>query len=673
MRTVLNLANIQGNVAPGFRKGHQAFIFGRFSSGASALRWLHDIVGEVSSAEQVATFNRVFRMVRDALGDGPAADPAELVGSSWLNVMFGYEGLRKMIGEGDLESMPRAFREGMRARAHWLGDDPAEMRDWAVDDDLADPDVVVHIAADDRDLLESRVAHHQAILQLASRVRPRVEWGMALVDAERRPTGKEHFGYRDGISQPDSQRDSQPASQPDSLPHHVPKQDLLDGWPVGDGVAAPGEFILGYPSERPDEDPALPEWATDGSFAVFRKLYQDVAAFRAIGEGRWGSSSALDAAVLGAKLVGRWPSGARLGDETSDPGVDPDSEDDRLRLAPSDLADDDGQRCPLFAHVRKAYPREVEAADPQRHRIIRRGIPYGPPYVPGTAEASAERGLLFLAFQADIGRQFEHIQREWLNSHEYPGRPGEPGADPVVGQPAERRPIDLVRADGTVARFELAKFVTTLGGGYFFVPSIRLLKELAHRQVTGPSGVSKSEEKQEGQVVADHGPGWYGRARAVPTEDEVARFSRVGGSFGGIPVSCLLGQLIIDEIPYSGGHVPPEFNQVTESVRMPPWDDPYSETHPFREQVNDAPLQIAGPFRNRNQANNPVDISNLGSAPPPELEDIQEAMWWEFAGRTRLIAKALRVTVWYQAIRDGVTYWRREHLLIGYEGAGGDS
>jgi len=93
-----------------------------------------------------------------------------------------------------------------------------------------------------------------------------------------RQKGHEHFGFRDGISQPGI-RGLTRVSRPTAAPNQgLPGQDLV--WP--------GEFILGYPGQDPLDavkpGPVAPlpaPWARNGSYMVFRRLEQRVPEFRA--------------------------------------------------------------------------------------------------------------------------------------------------------------------------------------------------------------------------------------------------------------------------------------------------------------------------------------------------------------------------------------------------------
>ena len=72
--------------------------------------------------------------------------------------------------------------------------------------------------------------------------------------------------------------------------------------------------------------------------------------------------------------------------------------------------------------------------------MIRRGIPFGMVMPEGDAGAEAEeRGLHFVCFIADLARQFEFVQHNWLNSADFPnGQVVTPGqsSQPTTTAPA---------------------------------------------------------------------------------------------------------------------------------------------------------------------------------------------------------------------------------------------
>ena len=94
----------------------------------------------------------------------------------------------------------------------------------------------------------------------------------------------------------------------------------------------------------------------NGTYVVFRKLHTRVAAYRQYLRAK--AESREEQALLGAKMVGRWQSGAplALSPEQDDPelGADPRRNNDFL------YADDlRGFKCPAGAHARRANPRDA--------------------------------------------------------------------------------------------------------------------------------------------------------------------------------------------------------------------------------------------------------------------------------------------------------------------------
>ncbi len=311
--------------------------------------------------------------------------------------------------------------------------------------------------------------------------------------------GREHFGFADGLSQP-----------------------MLKGWPTRTGSVnppapptparfadvEPGEIVLGYKDnfDKPAEGPtvarggkghlAKPPWARgrgdlgrNGSFLVVRQLAQDVSAFwhtvAAASEHSTIRGSGLTPGQVGAKMIGRWPSGASI---VLYPDADPgEAGSNDFGYYDNDQA---GRRsCPVGAHVRRANPRDASDNTPAEgldttlnHRILRRGRPYGLPFVdpptqPGE-EATAERGLVFVCLNADIERQFEFVQHTWVNNPFFGGLCGE--VDPIVGlQPAGggafTMPAEPVRRKVS----GIPNFVVTRGGAYFFLPGVNTLSYLS--------------------------------------------------------------------------------------------------------------------------------------------------------------------------------------------------
>jgi deferrochelatase/peroxidase EfeB len=234
----------------------------------------------------------------------------------------------------------------------------------------------------------------------------------------------EHFGFRDGISQPVI-RGTRKESRP------VPERDVVPA----------GEFLLGY-----------------------RNVI-----------GRWRD---------GSPLVGHSDTPASLASD---------------KRPPNDFAygvkDPRGLACPLGAHIRRANPRDSqepgdrdEQSITNRHRLLRRGRTYS--YEADGPDSGIRAGLLFIALCADLERQFEFVQRSWLNATSFHGLVNE--RDPLLGGPAgadrAKKPGDaqggtftIPTAVGPVRVPSLQSHVTLRGGGYFFLPSRSALAFLINR------------------------------------------------------------------------------------------------------------------------------------------------------------------------------------------------
>ena len=318
---------------------------------------------------------------------------------------------------------------------------------------------------------------------------------------------REHFGFADGFSQPAIKGNGGPSTRKGM------------GTPARLGFwrkVAPGEFVLGVRgADKLFPDAPVSPIGLGGSFMVLRKLHQNVPAYRAylramamreiplFDEGppddrdpQREEKLAERQRVVAAKMMGRWHDGRSL--VRSSKPVASKKELERktinefryLRAWPLWRKNDkNGHACPLGAHVRRANPRDVMNFDgklTKRHRIVRRGMPYGPtafyPNVPDHAPGGrfdpdvedAERGLMFVCYQASIARQFEVIQSQWLKS----GDAFWLGADTDSLSMTTGMTIEG-KDSPTFLPQPSQQFVTTRGGGYFFAPGMSALRSLA--------------------------------------------------------------------------------------------------------------------------------------------------------------------------------------------------
>lgn len=483
-RIPLDLDQIQGNII-GFNKDYQTFLFLRFPTGERAredvLRWLRDLVPQVSTAAEVLAFNDLFAKIRKRKGREGT------VTATWLNIAFTHKGL-EALGTLPLDGFPGEFKAGMRDRAEEiLGDvDDSAPKMWKFPEDGGPIDALLLLAADRPADLATEAERQETALKAAGIELLHRQDGMTLQGEQR---GHEHFGFKDGVSQPDI-RD-------DRITPPVPG-------PGTEQRVAPGEFVLGYPAENDAPTTSPPDWTRNGSYLVFRRLHQDVAGFQEFVK-QEARNLKLSEELLAAKLVGRYRSGAPLarsphptagtcphtGDGSAaarvfggsaDPGFDPAHGND------FGYRDDlDGLLVPLAAHIRKINPRdqsEPGEREVRKHRILRRGIPF--------TEPDGERGLLFVCYQGSIANQFEFVQQMWANVATFPlARRGDPpGQDPIVGHPNGPREFDIPGCPGHRIT-SLSRWVTMTGGDYFFSPSLAALHLLANQP--GKEGIAMTE------------------------------------------------------------------------------------------------------------------------------------------------------------------------------------
>lgn len=315
----------------------------------------------------------------------------------------------------------------------------------------------------------------------------------------------EHFGFRDGLSQPFAN-----LGLGDARPGQGTPSRNRTWSPV-----APGELYLDQPDEdgRAARQPANQTLRRNGTYVVFRKLEQDVAGFRSY-FARMTRNDPGEAARLAAEFVGRWPSGAPLVRSPDfDRGVSEGAED---ALNDFLFAADDpkGEKCPLGAHVRRANPRDIGGrGEARRHRLLRRSISYGGPLLdPDSLGDGQPRGLLFIAMNARIDQQFEVVQAEWLNSGEFLGQAGL-GRCPLTGNNSGGRLDSFWRASDASPVTGIPSFVTMRGGEYFFAPGLEALRAILAGEELSP----ESATPQEAQGLASaKTSGLFGPDRLAP-------------------------------------------------------------------------------------------------------------------------------------------------------------
>jgi len=382
----------------------------------------------------------------------PAADA-----DTWVSIALTHHGLRALgLPQQSLDSFAWELRQGMAARAHALGDvGESSPERWERPLGTQEVHVVLTAVSPDGARLEAALARARDVLGRMQGIQ--IIWRQ---DCHALSTGKEPFGYRDGISHPAVEGSGIPGSNRHEQPFKA------------------GEFVLGYPDET-GSLPPMP-WpdvlGRNGTYVAFRKLHQRVAAFRRyLAEC---ATSPEEQERIAAKMMGRWRSGAPLAvcpvHDDPELGADPERNNDFL------YGDDPiGYATPPGSHARRANPRDASVAGVVRlHRMIRRGTAYGPELPDGVLEDDGvDRGLVFAFVGAHLGRQFEFVQSEWIGSGSSFGL-GDV-KDPIVGSndgsgtfSIPTRPIPR-RLKG------LSRFVVTRGGEYAFMPGLRALQWIA--------------------------------------------------------------------------------------------------------------------------------------------------------------------------------------------------
>ncbi|KAK9412868.1 putative Peroxidase TAP [Seiridium unicorne] len=478
----LDLDNIQGDILEGLAKKRQTFFFFRINKNqvASFRTQLAHLIPFITSAADARRFRGEIKDAKKKAAESGRS--IGLIDNSAVNLSFSQKGLNVLGITDDINDEP--FKKGQQADAvSRLGD---RLEDW---DEKFKEDIhgVFLVTGNSRHLLDAawnnvkhifhvgqKDAGIEVVKELVGHTRPGAE------------DGHEHFGFNDGLTQP-SVKDITLVDQDGTDP------------PVRQGIALVGrEGDNGVVTPPATEAPgpfARPAWAIDGSFLAFRYLKQLVPEFddfleRNALEIPIGAPPHAGADLLGARLVGRWKSGAPI-------DLTPIQDDPSLAIPGKNQAfrfeKNKQEKCPFAAHIRKTNPRaDLDQADgtvgTEARRILRRGIAFGPEVTPAetknkksSSDEKLERGLLFACYQSNIANGFEFIQQSWVNNKAFPFPQGvpEPGFDPLIGVPLDGSQRRMVGTNPKALGNELdlsAEWVISRGGEYFFSPSISSLK-----------------------------------------------------------------------------------------------------------------------------------------------------------------------------------------------------
>jgi deferrochelatase/peroxidase EfeB len=253
--------------------------------------------------------------------------------------------------------------------------------------------------------------------------------------------------------------------------------------------APTGEFLLGYPSQFTDfsyTKPAPDALGVNGSFVAFRILSQDCHAFEEFLK-RSAAATGMDAELIAAKLCGRWRNGVPLALAPDDPNAPvPLEKYNSFDYVPTDTVPDavddrHGYRCPIGSHMRRMNPRNsaVAGGGGLKRRIIRRGLPYGPPYDPSNPNDGIDRGLLGVFIGASLKDQFEFLMSDWANKGTFAPGLGD-ARDPIIGDNSGEGATFMIPRQGQKSvPLSLSRFVTTRGGAYCFLPSATAVRYIS--------------------------------------------------------------------------------------------------------------------------------------------------------------------------------------------------
>lgn len=523
MDTTLDLHDIQGNIIKGYgRYGYPKarYVFYTINNEKKARQFLQKLIKKITTSAPWSS-------------QADKNNSANLKPTATTNIAFTYKGLKAIgVPRKSLQTFPPAFSMGMKDRKDILGDDGiSSPENW---DTIWQAKSSVHVWLSINGQSEASIEEcYQDICKLVNESENGIEqlYGHRGEDGadnlpfqqasaiyhNDKPTPKEHFGYSDGISDPYFKGSgSNPANiiGGGKLTGQDPK--TAAGWQP----LETGEFILGHRDEAYEypKAPQPPLLSRNGTFMVYRKLHENVGSFnhylKEMGKDYPGGEEA-----LAAKFSGRWRNGApittfpneqeakryitELQEAASEvkkspcPKAKEHYQSLKQKLVAFNYDDDlSGRRCPMGAHIRRVNPRgalefgvkdayATPGALVNRRRIIRRGLPYGE--VKDSSRDDGNHGIIFMVINADIERQFEFVQQQWviygndfklsndkdplLGNHSIDEHGNSNGNMVIEG--------DIESQQAPFFCSKIPRLVETRGGDYFFIPSMTALRMFA--------------------------------------------------------------------------------------------------------------------------------------------------------------------------------------------------
>jgi deferrochelatase/peroxidase EfeB len=481
--STLNLEDIQGIVIRGYRMPMVRHFLLQVKTPAAARALLGRLVsGDEKHAPQITTAQEW----HVGFGPGPEDDPAGLprhkpdyclnIGITWAG-MLALE-VRDHVPNLSFKSFA-AFVAGAAQRAHLVGDTGiGGPENWIGGFGTGNDHVVVTLHALNFEAMRNYGLRLSRLFAEANAFEEL--WhgdGMALLemqDGKPVPVPKVHFGYVDGITLPPNIRGAPERSLPD---HQEPIEPWL--------------FVLLDEAEN-YYVPEPPQLGRNGSFGVFKMMWQDVVGFENFLQS---NKDKIDPELLAAKICGRWRNGVplALSPDTDSPagGIKPEELNDFEYVNKDGSGDPRGLLCPVGAHIRRVNPRGQPVTGQGRpggsnnsHRVFRRGLPYGPTYIPGQPDDGIERGLLGYFINASIENQYEFVLKQWVNDAEFVGavRLNPKSKDVIVGTNDSAESIFEIPQPGGAPPLKItgfSSFVTTQAVAYCFLPSVTALRFIA--------------------------------------------------------------------------------------------------------------------------------------------------------------------------------------------------